>query len=76
MVKKRFLNIFLINCGFREKIQEISFDHEGNNFDFLNEESFLEPDFYYSFKDEEINIPEPNFTNLTQIAKNISVDFS
>ena len=44
-----------------------------NNLECLNEESFLEQDYYYSFKADEVDVPEPTFQNLSQLSKTISV---
>jgi len=44
-----------------------------NNLECLNEESFLEQDYFYSFKADDVHVPEPTSENLSQLSKTISV---
>lgn len=48
-------------------------DYDGNNLELYNEESFREEDYYNSYKEEDVELPEIANENLSAISQNISV---
>lgn len=74
------INILSKNCRWyeylREKLQEINFDNDNNDinlFDDLEEESKLDKNFFSSFLNEDLNLPEMNFDNLPKILEYLNV---